>query len=77
VGEVLSRARDIPIRVLQEHGEFNEPYWPGDAVQGAKDAVAALAAIQVDASGTDLARLSVPEPEAFTDRAHQVARRTR
>ena len=45
-------------------GSDGEPSWLGSAVQGVKETIEVLAAVQVDASGVDLRNLSLPERDA-------------
>lgn len=66
-----SRNRILPaapyslIEALRDYDEFEQPYWLEPAAQGTKDTVAALAAVQVDASGVDLTSLSLRERDAI------------
>lgn len=53
------------IEALDEYSDsYDEPHWLRAGVEGVKDTVAALAAVQVDASGVDLRNLSIPERNA-------------
>jgi hypothetical protein len=56
------------LRDALDHGESRdadgEPVWLGEAIQGVKDTIEALARVQVDASGVDLRNLVIPERDA-------------